>query len=93
MGGHFDAQSPSIAFKGGGHFDVSHPVPKVAYFNLMGLYVCCELSDMVMGFSETLLGGCCSPSYGGDEAIGDGVHGVVKVAILVHVEDHFHRSR
>ncbi len=53
------------------------------------MYSTGELVDAAAGFSEALVSGCCPLTYCEDEAIGDGVCGVSKVATLVHAEDSF----
>ncbi len=93
VGGHLNVHSSPIVFKGGGHFDVSCLVVEVVDLGFMSVHSCCELGDVVVGFSEALVSGCSPSSYYRDEAVGDSVHSVLKVTTLVHVEDRFGRSR
>jgi len=47
------------------------------------------LVDVVVGFSKAFVGGCRSSVHRGDEAIGDGVGGIVEVTTVIHAEDRF----
>jgi len=85
--GHLNVEMSPVVFEGGGHLNISCPVLEVVYLNLVGLYTGGELGDVAAGFGEALVGGSCSLSDSGDKAVGNGVCGVMEVAIVVHTED------
>ena len=76
----------TIVFEVGWHFGVSIAVPNVADFGLAGVYCSSELVDVVVGFSKPLVSDCYASAYCGDEAVGDGAHGVVEVITVLHAE-------
>jgi len=59
------------------------------YLDFAGSHAGGELSNVAAGFGKALVGNICSLSYGRDEAISDGVRGVMEVTIVIHVKDHF----
>ena len=88
-----DVHSSPIVFKGQGHLYISCPVTELADFSLVGVYSSCKLINVVLGFCEALVSGCCLLAHCGDEAVGNSVGGVLEVATLVNVEYRFGQSR
>ncbi len=93
VGGHLDVHLSPIAFEGGGHFYISCPILELADFSLMDVYCSYELVDVAVGFGEALVNGGCSALDCGDEAVSNGVCGVLEVTTLVYVEYCFGQSR
>jgi len=89
LGGYLYVHLPSISLVGGGHVDVSAPGVEVVDFGLSLLHNPIELVDAVVSLLEVLVGGGCPLVYSGDEAIGHGACGGLKVITLVYAKDHF----
>ncbi len=87
VGGHLDVHLPSIALKIGGHIDIAQSVPEVADFSFAGVHHSCKLVNVVVGFGEPLVSDCYASMHCGDEAVCDGVCGVIEVITVLHVEE------
>ena len=93
VGGHLDVHLPAVLLEGRGHVKVPAPGSEAIDFNLSLAYHTIELVNGVSGLLEVLVGDCGLLAYCGDEAVGDGMHGFLKVATLIHVEDGFGGAR
>jgi len=86
LGGHLDVHLSSVTLVLGQHVAVSHVVSEVVDFGFVEVYHSSELVDVVVGFSKPLVSDCHASAYCGDEAVGDGAHGVIEVITVLHAE-------
>jgi len=93
VGEHLNVHLASIAFILGGHVAVPHGVPKMADLSFVGVDYSGELVDVAAGFGESLVRDHYVLAYHTDEAVCDGMCGVIEVVTFLHAEKGFCQSR